>query len=603
MKPCPYCGALIGEDNNFCTSCGQRVAAAPAEPVFAAAPAAPVYEAAPAAPVYEEAPAAPAFEAAPAAPVYEEAPAAPAYQEMPQEPAPRQDQETEQDYGYSSNPFPTPTPAPKKKSKAKLVIWIIVAVLVIGIGVAAYFVATWYFSPEQEVLRLVEAKDYISAQTLVAQNMNLRYNKELENQVAARLEAIKNEFSQKTMDYATATAELDAIEKLELEGLKARIPEYRVFINNVNQSRADMSAAESLFAEGKYPEALESFRKVVKEDPDYSKATQRITDTINAYRTKILAEAAKEAEAGAFDSAVTVIDGGLVVLPDDAELLAQKTAYQQDHLNSLKTAALTEAEEAAEAKDYVKAMAVLDAFTTEHGEDLDVINKRNEYLEAYVDSVLAQVDDFQNQKDFIGAVKAIDDALVNAPDHQRLAERRTAVQSECMEYTLSEVSKLMEETKYEDALKLVNDALQVIPDDETLTDKKTEIEDIMGKWMVDVLTPYESTSYEAETFKMSGQDCLYGFFMRSGNYAMWNLGGEYRAISFDLGHVDGSNMSACTVSIYCDGTLKESFVVNPDALPQYYEISVEGVQQLKISIKDDAILTPYTGFANVKIYK
>ena len=71
----------------------------------------------------------------------------------------------------------------------------------------------------------------------------------------------------------------------------------------------------------------------------------------------------------------------------------------------------------------------------------------------------------------------------------------------------------------------------------------------------------------------------------------------------DLGHVDGSNMSDCTVSIYCDGNLKESFVVDPDNLPQSYEINVEGVSQLKIVVKDDDILGPWTGFANVKIYK
>lgn len=646
MKPCPYCGAQIGEDNNFCTSCGQRVApipaapvfeAAPAEPVFEAAPAAPVFEAAPAEPVFEAAPAAPVLEAAPAEPVFEAAPAepvfetapadpvfeaapaapafdptpaAPTYEEAPapdfQQPAPEpqeEPQEPETDYGYSSNPFPAPAPVPQKKSKKKLVVWIIVAVLLIGIGIGAYFVASWYFSPEQKVLRMVEAKDYTNAQILVTQNMNLRYNMELENLLVNKLEAVKTAFAEKTMDHAAAISEVDAIEKLEVENLKAKIPQYRDYINNVNQSRADMATAEKFFAEGNYPEALTNFRKVIKDDPDFNKATQRIIDTINAYRTKVLADAAKEAETGAFDSAVTVIDGGLVVLPDDADLLAQKKAYQQDHLNSLKNAALSQAAEAAEAKDYIQAMAILDAHTGEHGEDADVVAKRAEYLETYVDSILAQADDLQNKNDFVGADKAISDALNAAPDHARLLDRRKALIAACIEYTLAETDKLMEEAKYEDALKLVSDALLIAPEEETLTARKTLIEDKMGRWFVDLLTPYEDSGYRTATFQMSGQDCLYGFYLLSNSYAMWNLNGEYKALSFDLGHVDGSAMATCTVSVYCDGNLKESFVVQPDALPQYYEINVEGVKQLKISVKDYDIFNTWTGFANVKIYK
>ena len=606
MKQCIHCGAQLSDESAFCTNCGKPVAEPPQEEAAAAFPQMPAYtpEEFPA----PEAEAPQAVESEPAAPqpaeyqpVSCDAPEVEA-QENTQEPTIADNYEEKETYDYDSS-IPPVAPAPVKKSKGKLIALLIIGLLLIGIGVAAYFVATWYFSPEQEILRLVEDKDYTNAQTLVNQNMNLRYNKDLENQVSARLEEIKTAYTQKSMDYASAAAELDAIEKLELEGLKSRIPEYRTYFNSLNQSRADMTTAEKFFTEGNYPEALEYFRKVIKDDPDYSKAAQRITDTVNAYRTKVLEEAAKYAEGGAYASAVTVIDAALEVLPEDVELTSQKAIYEKNNLDAIKADALSQAETAASGKDYQTALSILDKYTGEYGTDVEVSVKRNEYLESFVDAVLAQVDTLQNDKDFAGAIKAIDEGLKVATNHSRLTNRRTAVLTACVEYSCDEADKLADEKKYEDALKLLDDALKVVPDDETLLAKKTEIEGKAGKWLIEVCEPYESNSYNTNAFNMSGEERAHGFTMSSDHYAIWNLNGDYKMLTFDLGHADGAKMFNCTVKIYCDDVLVKTIEVSADKLPISYEINLEGVKQLKITTSDDRLNDTAVGFANVKIYK
>lgn len=608
MKNCVHCGAVLNDEDMFCANCGQPFSEVPPQPVMPVFPEMPVYaqapQAQPEAPVCEEPdPSQPAMPVFPEMPVYTQAPQAQPEAPICEEPVPPVAEAPPVPEVAFPEHAATPTEAPRKKGKGKLIALIIAGVLLIGAGVAAYFVASWYYSPEQKVLRMVEAREYTSAQNLVAQNYNLRFNVELETLVANRLDALKQEFTDKTVDYTAAIAELDSIEKIGMEGLKTRIPEYRTYIETVNQSRADFATAEKHFADGNYPQALEYFRKVDKIDPDYQKATQRITDTIEAYRAKVLSDAAVCVGAGNFTEAITTLEAGLIILPEDETLTQQKALYEQQRLDNIKEDAMSQAASAAANGDYVKAMEILDQHTAEYGANDEVTQKRSEYLESYVDTVLEQVDQLTRDKDFGGAITAIDDGLTVAPEHSRLTDRRKAVLEECVTDACDQADALAAEKQYEEALTVLAKALLVVTDDETLLAKKTEIEDKMGRWFVDLFDPYESSGYTEESIDMAGNSYQYSFRLISGHHATWNLNGEYAALSFDLGHIDGSSMSDCTVNIYFDGELHQSIEITADGLPQSYEIQVPGVKQLRISIVDDAILSPWCGFANVKIYK
>ena len=499
----------------------------------------------------------------------------------------------------------SPKPETKKKpGKKKTVLILCLVVLLIGAALAAYFWASWYFSPEQKVMRLLAEGKYDEALELV-DDENLDRDDDFEEQLLKHLDEIKENFTQDKMAYSAATAELDAIGQMGIDKVNKKLPEYRAYVEELNTSRTCFNTAEKFYDSGEFASALELYRQVIKTDPNYDTAKSRISECTEKYRESALAEAAKYAENGAFSNAVAVLEAALEVLPGDADITSQKLLYEKDNLSQLKEEALDEAAAYAADKDYESAMAVLNKFTDEYGKDSDVSVKYNEYQEAYVDQVLEKVDGYQAQGDYPAALKALETGLTVAKNNSRLENRQTAVTKAYAEQVCADADALVSQKKYDEAITLIDEALKNVPGNTTLTNKKTAIEDAMPKCLLDVCKPYESSNYEefinGRTFTMAGQDYTDGFKLRSDGYAIWNINGAYSTLEFDLGHIDDTDMGTVTVEIYLDGELYKTIKVNPESLPQHYTISIAGVKQLKIKAPYANWRYPYVGMGNMTV--
>ncbi len=116
--------------------------------------------------------------------------------------------------------------------------------------------------------------------------------------------------------------------------------------------------------------------------------------------------------------------------------------------------------------------------------------------------------------------------------------------------------------------------------------------------------PYESYDYrEAESFMMAGEEYSNGFEFKSisdSTYALFNLGGKYEQMEFDIGHIDGTNMSGVTFVFYLDGEKSESITVKAWSLPSHYKVELKKAKQMKI-VCEDASSYPSYGFANAVI--
>lgn len=143
--------------------------------------------------------------------------------------------------------------------------------------------------------------------------------------------------------------------------------------------------------------------------------------------------------------------------------------------------------------------------------------------------------------------------------------------------------------------------------------KTVYVGEIPGKvnYLVDVCPPYESKNYQeyhaskAEFFKMGGKDYSNGFTLSgyngSSNYAIANLDGQYSTLTFDLGHVDGTNIygSAIKLDFYLDGSFSQSIELNPEMSVKSVSVPLKNALQVKIVFTTNADL--YSGVSKYGI--
>lgn len=112
--------------------------------------------------------------------------------------------------------------------------------------------------------------------------------------------------------------------------------------------------------------------------------------------------------------------------------------------------------------------------------------------------------------------------------------------------------------------------------------------------LMDVCPPYQSDHFEElskvnvagteykKTFRL-GRDSRGTSYVNSyGGWALFNLNGQYNALSFDIGHIDGQRMERSNLNIFLDGEEAFSVELNPEMLPTHYEVPLHGALQMKI---------------------
>ena len=109
-----------------------------------------------------------------------------------------------------------------------------------------------------------------------------------------------------------------------------------------------------------------------------------------------------------------------------------------------------------------------------------------------------------------------------------------------------------------------------------------------ASYLLTVCPPYQSDHFDSPaTVTMSGRkyaNCItLGLtnFSDAG-FALFNLDGRYDTLTFTVGHIDGRSMDTSSYDIYLDGDLTYSIDLDPEAMPEEYEIDLNGALQMKI---------------------
>ncbi len=127
-------------------------------------------------------------------------------------------------------------------------------------------------------------------------------------------------------------------------------------------------------------------------------------------------------------------------------------------------------------------------------------------------------------------------------------------------------------------------------------------------YLTDVMDAFTSNYYEKYTtengksFNMGGTKYTNGFVLEyEGSEAVFNLNGNYRTITFDMGHVDGSDNYDAGIQIFIDDRLVEEYVAGYDDIPQKITIPVNNGLKIKFSVvrEGDYYFTGEVGFGNI----
>ena len=118
-------------------------------------------------------------------------------------------------------------------------------------------------------------------------------------------------------------------------------------------------------------------------------------------------------------------------------------------------------------------------------------------------------------------------------------------------------------------------------------------------YLIDVCEPYQLACgelHDDKTFRMGGTEYSKGlrfggvyFTTSDGPYALFNMGGRYSEISFELAFIDGmvgdwlNPAKKCTITFWADGVKVDAFDVHSQDFPMYKTVKINNCRQLKIT--------------------
>lgn len=551
--------------------------------------------------------------------------------------------------GYKAQPVVNtfgnaPKPKMSKGKKAK-----IIAICVISgiVALAITFAAMFFSSSAYSVYKNMNSDNFDNALTEYRSEVKDSFVQEtlLDMLLKDRVSGVSAEYENGDIDFAAAVAELDALVEMKFDGAKEKRTE-------IMSSYADEIALQYKNGDIDYTAAIAELNSLDK--MKFSGAKEKRTEIMSSYAGQIVSqyENGEITYENAFATLQKIKEDGYT----EAGSLIEKITVSNNSVN-----ALEKADEYYENGDFEKAISEYSKIPESSKNYEEAQKKLNQVYADYIKSTVAAAKKHNSSKNYKQAVQVINTAYSILPDsvdtadldavkEESLASYKTEVANKVTELTEAEkwaeafaaideavafddneyfhslrtitegnyvksisatVQKHLDNEDYISAKRVAENALTVLPNNAELKKLKNDVEDSTPTYLLDVCKPYSTIgSYKeyinGETFLMGGKEYTNGFVLGTGPYsdeedfAIFNLNGEYKILSFSVGHRDGAKMNDTKIKIYCDGVLEKTYTIKCEALPQKISIDVTGVKSIKIETDEPTGYSNY-GFANVTV--
>lgn len=151
----------------------------------------------------------------------------------------------------------------------------------------------------------------------------------LGNELKTYLDKIYEDSRNGTISFADAYAALETIEEMDIQGLDGKIGIIRNDLDLLSQSHEVFETAKDFEERGNYGKAIEYYRLVSEQDPDYESAMELLEGVCEKYRQELFAEAETFGEtADGYVNAMETLDKGFILLPEDETILKEREKYE-----------------------------------------------------------------------------------------------------------------------------------------------------------------------------------------------------------------------------------------------------------------------------------
>lgn len=439
-----------------------------------------------------------------------------------------------------------------KSKKAKIIIISVAIALAI---VLVSLVTVYFTSPAYSVYKNLKGSNCSTAIREYKGSVEDNFIQEVLMKMALNgySEKILDEFKNGKIEFEDALLVLETMKELNVKNVDEAIAE----INRLNAAKTAFAAADKYYAGGDYENAIKEYSKITDADSQFADAQAKLTELYPKYAESIVNKANQLSAAGAHAEAVSLINTAIGILPPDSADIAK--------LNQAKSTC----------------------------------------LDLYKKEILDNSTSLISQGKYVDAIHLINNAIT-VDDNEDFQNAKTTAETEYINNVTATVNAFIAQEDYISAERNVKAALNVLPNNSELIALQKTVTDVTPTYLLDVCKPYSSLYYteyiNGERFNMGGTEYTNGFTITGdwgdGGNAIFNLNGNFRTVSFNLGHVDGTDMTEKNIKIYCDGVLKAEHNINAYNLPQKVTIDIAGVNQLKI-IYEDGSYYPAIGFGNV----
>ncbi len=440
---------------------------------------------------------------------------------------------------------------PKKKSKWRkfkiISISVIGALVALGVAVLVLFIT----SPAYGVYKDMKSEKYEKALKQYHDEVEDNAIQELVLDIVMkdRVDDVVSEYQDGKLSFDNAVAELNALKEMGFDGADKKIKE----ITSSNNADTSLKKADEYYEKGDYENAITEYSKIPESNENYKEAQDKLTKVYVDYIEATVKNAKKFNASKKYEDAIKAINTAYKILPDSVDTSELETV-------------------------------------------------KEESLTAYKSQITNEVDELMEDEKYEEAFALIDD-VIKFDDNEYFQELKTTTESKYVVTITATVQGHLSNEDYISATRVVENALTVLPDNADLESLKKQVKNDTPTYLLDVCKPYESQEYweyiNGESCNMGGTAYTNAFVLGSESYAIFNIGGSYKTLSFMLGHIDGTRMEDTKVKIYCDGVLQREIPVSCQDLPKKITVDITGVKQIKI-MKEYTDRSDY-GFANATV--
>lgn len=270
---------------------------------------------------------------------------------------------------------------------------------------------------------------FISSAAIIMNSVDESWENTYNEILNQRCDEIKASFDSGEMSYSDASAELLALEELDLYGTSPETYTSAILahIENKQAQFTEYDRAIEMYESGDLEGAIESFSLIDAENPKYVEAQEMYAAAVEEYRNDVIRRA-EFTDMDSLSQAIILLKHALLILDGDTELTAMLENFEEIYAENIREDAMIQSTELIAEGEYVQALRVLADALDEIGPDAILQSAYDECADVYVQGIVAKAEQLMQNRDFSGAISLINTALQVLPDNSTLLAKKAEVE-------------------------------------------------------------------------------------------------------------------------------------------------------------------------------